>query len=60
MANAPSAKKILSLLVDLLADQYGVEVTYEFEERNEMANENQNSKKQATTSASFTKCQFDV
>lgn len=60
MANAPSAKKILSLLVDLLADQYGVEVTYEFAERNEMANENQNSKKQATTSASFAKCQFDA
>lgn len=29
-------------------------------ERNEMANENQNPEKQATTSASFAKCQFDV
>lgn len=28
MNNAPSAEKILSLLADLLADQYGVEVKY--------------------------------
>lgn len=41
MSNAPSAEKIISLLVDLLADQYGVKVTYEFAERNEMNNENQ-------------------
>lgn len=60
MANAPSAKKILSLLVDLLADQYGVEVTYEFEERNELTDENQNPEKQATASTSFTQCQFDA
>lgn len=28
---APTAEKILSLLACLLADQYGVKVTYEFE-----------------------------
>ena len=28
---APTAEKILSLLACLIADQYGVKVTYEFE-----------------------------
>lgn len=28
---APTAEKILSLLACLIADQYGVKITYEFE-----------------------------
>lgn len=31
----PSAERILSLLVDLLADQYGVKVKYQIESKEE-------------------------
>lgn len=34
-ANAPSAERILSILIELFADQYGVKVDYRFVERNE-------------------------
>lgn len=34
-ANAPSAERILSILVELFADQYGVKIDYEFEKRSE-------------------------
>ena len=33
--NVPSAERILSILVELFADQYGVKVEYEFEKRSE-------------------------
>lgn len=35
MSNAPSGEKILSLLVDLLADQYGVKVKYQIAKKGE-------------------------
>lgn len=60
MANAPSAEKILSTLIELLADQYGVKVTYEILERNEMTNEDQHSQQQAKASARFSECKFDT
>lgn len=59
MSNAPSAEKIISLLVDLLADQYGVKVTYEFKERNEM-NENQHSEQQTAATTRLTMCKPDA
>lgn len=59
MENAPSAEKIISLLVDLLADQYGVKVTYEFVERNEM-NENQHHEQQTAATARLAKCKPDA
>ena len=34
-ANAPSAERILSILVELFADQYGVKIDYEFVKRSE-------------------------
>lgn len=46
MSNTPSAEKILSLLVDLFADQYGVKITYEIVEGNEMKNEDQHAQQQ--------------
>lgn len=60
MANAPSAEKILSTLVELLADQYGVKVTYEILERNEMSNENQHTEQQTPSSAGFAKRKSDA
>lgn len=40
MANAPDANKILSTLIELFADQYGVKIIYEIEERSEGDSEN--------------------
>ena len=59
MENAPSAEKIISLLVELLADQYGVKVTYEFSERNEM-NENQHSEQQTAATTRLAKRKPDA
>lgn len=39
-ANAPSAERILSILVELFADQYGVKVKYEFQKRGEESEAN--------------------
>lgn len=36
--NAPTGEKILSLLVDLLADQYGVKVKYQIIKKGENEN----------------------
>ena len=49
MANAPDATKILSTLVELFADQYGVEITYEIEERSEDGSENHRFLRKAKT-----------
>lgn len=41
MGNKPTGEKILSLLIDLLADQYGVKVKYTIEK--EVKDEEQDS-----------------
>ena len=49
MANAPDANKILSTLIELFADQYGVKIIYEIEERSKDGHENHRFQWEAKT-----------
>lgn len=61
MANTPDATKILSTLIELFADQYGVDISYEIKERSEKDSENQRFMWEATPPTSeIAKCKPHV